>query len=193
MNLRDRILNREYDYLPNPLGLFDPLVQIRAEILEPIRRKLLNESPRISRLSFSEEPCHKHNNFFVSKILKALSKSRLNDYQLYCGKAFYIRYTGRNFCFEEEFSKEVYELRNKKEGFSLQFRIIEETDMGPPALHVLFLIRETDRQGSFFAIKRMLVDELWEKVFEPAGFAYLFGRAVWSSNSEIRRGNFSFR
>jgi hypothetical protein len=186
MNLRDRILNREYDYLPNPLGLFDPLVQIRAEILEPIRRKLLNESPRISRLSFTEEPCHKHNNFFVLKILKSLSKSRLNDYQLHCGKAIYIRYTGRNLCFEEEFSKEVYELRNKKEGFSLQFRIIEETDFGRPALHVLFLIRETDRQGSFFAIKRMLVEDLWQQVLVPSGFAFLYGRAIWSSNSEIR-------
>jgi hypothetical protein len=51
---------------------------------------------------------------------------------------------------------------------------------------VLFLIRETNQQGSFFAIKRMLVDELWAKVLEPAGFAFLYGKAVWSENSEIR-------
>lgn len=192
MNLRERIINRQYDFLSNPLEIFDPLSQMRAKILEPIRRKLLNESPRISRLSFSEEPCHKHNNFFVSKILKALNKSGLKDYKLHCGRAFYNCYTGRNLCFEEEFSKEVYELRNKKEGFRLQFQIMEGNDFGP-FIHTLFLIRETNQQGSFFSIKRMLIEELWKNVLEPAGFFFLVGRAIKSDNSEIRQHHTSGR
>jgi hypothetical protein len=185
MNLRERILNREYDYLPNPLELFDPLVQIRAEILEPLRRHLINESPQISRLYFSEESCQKHYNSFVSKIHKSLRNSRLENYKLHCGKAFYTVYTGSNFSSEKEISEDVFEIRNKQDGLKLQFRIIGESVFGS-AIHVLFLIRETKHQGSFFEIKRMLVEELWKQVLEVAGFAFLYGRAILSSNSEIR-------
>jgi hypothetical protein len=104
---------------------------------------------------------------------------------MHCGQAFSVRYAGHDLRSEEEVAEEVFEIRNIKSGFRLQFRIIEKTSFAP-VIHILFLIRETIHQGSFFAIKRMLVNELWGNVFEPAGFAYLFGRAVWSSNSEIR-------
>jgi hypothetical protein len=181
MSLRESILNHEFEY---PRGFDDPFGRERAKILEPVRRHLHNQSPVISRFTYSETAYLKHQNPFVSKILKALNKSGIRGYSLHCGKALSIRYFGPSLQYEEVHSEEVLEIRNK-EGFRLQFRIIEKTAFGP-ALHILFLIRETSQQGSFFAIKRMLVGELWEKVFEPMGFAYLFGRAVWSSNSEIR-------
>jgi hypothetical protein len=181
MSLRESILNHEFKY---PRGFDDPLGRERSKILEPVRRHLHNQSPVISRFTYSEKACLKHQNPFVAKILKALRKSGIRCYSVHCGKAFSIRYFGPSLQYEEVHSEEVFEIRNK-EGFRLQFRIIEKTAFGP-ALHILFLIRETSQQGSFFAIKRMLVNEPWEKVFEPMGFAYLFGRAVWSSNSEIR-------
>jgi hypothetical protein len=70
----------------------------------------------------------------------------------------------------------------------LQFRIVEGAAFGP-AIHTLFLIRETAQQGSFHAIKRMLVEELWRKVLEPAGFDFLYGPSVWSENAAIRHAS----
>ena len=184
MSLRERILNREFEYVPNPLGLFDPLARERSKILEPVRRQLHNESPPITRFCYSESACIKNKNSFVSKILKALRKSGLRGYSLHTGHAFSLRYYGPSLQYEEEVSEEVFEIRNKDQGFRLQFRIVEKTNLGP-AIHTLFLIRNAAKQGSFHAIKRMLVDEVWEQVLEPAGFSFLYGRAVWSKNSEI--------
>ena len=184
MDLLQRILKSNISFRET-LVSGDLLSRERLKALEALRRKIHNDSPPIARYSYSETVCQKHNHPFVSRILKTLEKSGLQNYSLHTGQAFSIRYYGTSLQFEEEVSEEVFELRNKKEGFRLQFHIIENTAFGT-AIHILFLIRETIQQGSFFAIKRMLVNELWQKVFEPAGFAYLFGRAVWSSNSEIR-------
>jgi hypothetical protein len=187
MDFLERVLANDFSVCEKTINSFDPLAKERAKAFEPVRRAIHNQSSTIARYGFSEAATQTHQNPFVSIILKTLKRSRLEGYSLHCGNAFKILYTGgTNLSREEERSEEVYELRNKKEGFRLQFRIIEETDFGQPALHVLFLIRETDRQGSFFEIKRMLVEELWRQVLELSGFAFLYGRAIWSSNWEIR-------
>jgi hypothetical protein len=186
MDFLERVLANDFSVCDKTINAFDPLAKERAKAFEPVRRAIHNQAPTIIRYGFSDASSHKHQNPIVSKILKTLTRSGLDGYSLHCGNAFKILYTGPSLSHEEESSEEVYELRNKKEGFRLQFRIIEETDFGRPALHVLFLIRETDRQGSFFEIKRMLVEELWRQVLELSGFAFLYGRAIWSSNSEIR-------
>jgi len=185
MDFLERVLANDFRASAKTLNTFDPLAREKAKAFEPVRRAIHNQKPPISRYSYSETACLKHENPFVSKTLKALRESRLEGYSLHSGKAFSTHYAGPDLCFEEEVSEEVFEIRNKDQGFRLQFRIVEKTALGP-ALHVLFLIRETNQQGSFFAIKRMLVDELWAKVLEPAGFAFLYGKAVWSENSEIR-------
>jgi hypothetical protein len=184
MDLRQRILESNFSISSGLLGGGDPLAKERKKVLEPLRREIHNEAPPIIRYSYSETICDNHENFFVSKILKALKKSGLQHYKLHCGEAYHVHFSGRNLCLKEEISEEVFELRNQKEGFSLQFRIVEEFAF--PAIHALFLIRDTKKQGSFFAIKRMLIDDLWLKVLVAAGFGLLFGRAVYSNNSEIR-------
>ena len=184
MDLRQRILESNFSISSGLLGGGDPLARERKKVLEPLRREIHNESPPIIRYSYSEKICDNHEYSFVSKILKALKKSGLQNYKLHCGDAFHIHFSGRNLCLNEEISEEVFELRNQEEGFSLQFRIVEKFAF--PAIHVLFLIRDTKKQGSFFAIKRMLIEDLWLKVLVAAGFGLLFGRAVYSNNSEIR-------
>ena len=183
MDFLDKIYAQDFSLNARTLNSFDPFARERNKVLEPIRRRIHNASPKINRLSYNEKACLKHSNRLVAEILRQLK--RLEGYTMHCGHAFSVRYAGHELRSEEVAAEEVFEIRNIKSGFRLQFRIIEKTAYGP-ALHILFLIRETSQQGSFFVIKRMLVDELWEKVFEPMGFAYLFGRAVWSSNSEIR-------
>jgi hypothetical protein len=185
MDFLERVLANDFSANAKTLNTFDPIAREKARAFEPTRRAIHNLSPPIARYGFSEECCRKHQNPFVSKILKALRKSGLEGYSLHCGKAFSTRYSGPNLSLVEEASEEIFETRNTGQGFRLQFRIVEETAFGP-CLHVLFLIREKNEQGSFFAVKRMLVAELWKRVLEPAGFAFLYGRAVWSGNSEIR-------
>lgn len=185
MDFLERVLANDFSASAKTLDSFDPVARWKAKAFEPVRRAIHNQKPPINRYSYSETACFKHQNLLVSKILKALRESRLKGYSLHCGKAFSVRYTGSDLSYEEEVFEEVFEIKHKNQGFRLQFRIVEKTAFGP-ALHILFLIRETSKQGSFFAIKRMLVGELWKQVLEPAGYAFLFGRAVWSANSEIR-------
>lgn len=185
MSLRESVLNRESYYSPNPLGGFDPLARERSKVLEPVRRQLHNETPPITRYSYSETACTKHHDPFVSKILRALRKTGLQGYRLHTGRAFSVRYYGPSLQYEEEVSEEVFEIRNKDQGFCLQFRIVEVNALGP-AIQTLFLVRETAQQGSFHAIKRMLVGDVWKQILAPAGAALIFGRSVWSENSEIR-------
>jgi len=185
MDFLERVLANDFSASAKTLDSFDPVARWKAKAFEPVRRAIHNQKPPINRYSYSETACFKHQNPFVSKILKALRESRLKGYSLHCGKAFSTHYAGPDLCFEEESSEEIFEIRNKEQGFRLQFRVVGKTALGP-ALHVLFLIREPNQQGSFFAIKRMLVDDLWARVLVPAGFAFLYGRAVWSDNSELR-------
>lgn len=185
MDFLERVLANDFSVCEKTISAFDPLAKERAKAFEPVRRAIHNQSPTITRYGFSESAIQTHQNPFVSKILKALKRSGLEGYSLHCGNAFKILYTGPSLSHEEESSEEVYELRNKKEGFRLQFQIIEGNDFGP-FIHTLFLIRETSQQGSFFSMKRMLIEELWKNVLEPAGFFFLVGRAIKSNNSEIR-------
>lgn len=182
----ERVLANDFSVCDKTINAFDPLAKERAKAFEPVRRAIHNQSPTITRYGFSEAATQTHQNPFVSKILKTLKRSELEGYSLHCGNAFKILYTGPSLSHEVESSEEVFEIRHKKQGFRLQFRIIEKTAYGP-AIHVLFLIRDTSRQGSFYEIKKMLVEELWRHVLEPSGFGFLYGRAVKSQNSEIRK------
>ena len=183
MQLRDRILTSNLSFALG--GGFDPLLKERTKAFEPLRRQLHNESPTVTRFEYSCEQCKIHESPLVSKILTALNQSGLEDYSLCQGKAFSVRYFGSDLRFEEEQSEEVFELKNLEEGFSLQFRIVERETSGA-VIHVLFLKREISHQGCFWQIKRILCDDVWGGILEPAGFDYLFGRAVFSTNSEIR-------
>ena len=184
MQLRDRILASDLSFVRGGFDSFDPLFKERKKALESLRRQLHNECPSVTRFEYSCEQCKSHKSPLVAKILTALNQSGLQDYSLYQGKAFSVRYFGSDLRFEEEQSEEVYELRSKKEGFSLQFRIVEK-ECGA-VIHVLFLKRATSHQGCFWQIKRILCDEVWGGILEPAGFHYLYGRAVFSTNSEIK-------
>jgi hypothetical protein len=193
MDFLERVLANDFSVCKKTINSFDPLAKERAKAFEPVRRAIHNQSPTITRYGFSDAASHTHQNPFVSKILKTLKRSGLEGYSLHCGNAFKILYTGTNLSREEERSEEVFEIRNKKQGFRLQFRIVDGDSFGRPFIHTLFLIRETGQQGSFFAIKRMLIKELWKNVLEPAGFFFLVGRAIKSDNSEIRHHHTSGR
>lgn len=185
MELRDRILASDLSFVRGRIDSFDPMLKERTKALESLRRKLHNENPPVTRFDYSADECKSHQNPRVSRIIAALSQSGLKKYRLYLGKAFSIKYFGQNLRFEKEQSEEVFDLRSKKEGFSLQFRIVErESDSA--VIHVLFLKREMTNQGSFWQLKRILCDEVWGGILEPVGFQFLFGKAIWSSNSEIR-------
>ena len=185
MKLRDRILASDLSFVCGRIDSFDPMLKERRKALESLRRKLHNENPPVTRFDYSADECKSHQNPRLSGIIAALSQSGLKKYSLHLGKAFSVRYFGPDLRFEEEFSEEVFEIKNNKEGFSLQFRIVERESSGA-VIHALFVTREIGHQGCFWQIKRILCDEVWGGILESAGFQFLFGKAIWSSNSEIR-------
>lgn len=185
MDFFQSMLANEFGLHPRTLDSFDVVGREREKCLEPLRRYQRNQCPPVDRYEFSASECRNHSDPLVRGIINALRKPGLGKYTLHTGKAFFTHYDGPRFQLKTTREEEVFQLLNKKEGLVLQFRIVEGFSFGS-AVYVLFLIRDTDRQGSYHEIKRMLLDELWGQILEPAGFAMICGKAIWSLNSEIR-------
>lgn len=165
---------------------FDPIAALRQKHLGSIEKRLQNENPYYSKVEFSEKSLVGHYFPPVQKILNALRKGKLNGYKLYSGEAEQHLFDEAD-NFRETIKKhDVFCLRNKEQGVSLEFRLssAEETAR---YIHILFFKRDPKRQGSFHENKRLLVKELGHFFLEVLEYDYLFGRSTWSSNSEIRR------
>lgn len=154
------------------------------QIKRTLERHQHNLASPYDSCEYSPDSCESHSNKWIGKIISNLRHGRLKDYTLHEGKAYFTRYEGHDLEFKLKESIDVFELKNKKNGFVLQFRIEESFPIGA-AVHVLMLTRDTQMQGDYFTLKRMLFTELWSGIFEPIGFAMIYGRAVWSENSEI--------
>lgn len=152
---------------------------------EILHRQKHNQSPPIDSHEYLNEECEDHPNALICRIIDNLRTSNLDGYSLYKGKAYCTVYYGPFLRYKKNEEIEVFRISNENKGFVLDFRIQENMQMGP-CVFVLMLTREAQMQGNFYTLKRMLVDELWQQVFEPAGYAMMFGRASWSENSEVR-------
>lgn len=186
VNVRASFLTSALRYNHQFAEKFDLLAKEEAAVSERLRRKKHNEKPPLNRLEFEAEALGHSEDDRINRLLKILKASELKEYTLHQGRAFYTFYSGSNLMNETERHSIVFEFRNVESGLSLQFDFAESDKQSDFLIHVLWLKRETNHQGSFFAIKRMIVAELWQRVFVPAGAGCLYGRAVWSSNSEIR-------
>ena len=186
VNLRAPFLTSALRYSHQFAEKFDLLAQEEVAVSERLRRKKHNENPPLNRLEFEAEALGHSKDDRINRLLTILKVSGLKEYTLHQGRASYTLYEGADLMNETERHSIVFEFRSVKSGLSLQFDFAESDGNSDFLIHVLLLKRETNRQGSFFAIKRMIVAELWQRVFVPAGAGCLYGRAVWSSNSEIR-------
>ena len=171
------------------LGSLDPATKSALRrslgIEEILVRQAHNQDPPLNRHEYEEGECQSHPNPLCSQIIKNLKKPELKGYKLQKGNAFYTQYHGPRLQFKSEQSVEVFRVTNKNKGLALDFRIEERFPMGP-SVFVLMLTRTTSMQGDYYGLKRMLISQLWQEVFKPSGFAMIFGRARWSSNSAIR-------
>jgi hypothetical protein len=118
MDFLDKIYAQDFSLNANTLNSFDPFARERNKVLEPIRRRIHNASPKINRLSYNEKACLKHSNRLVTEILRQLK--RLEGYTMHSGQAFSVRYAGHELRSEEVAAEEVFEIRNIKSGSRLK-------------------------------------------------------------------------
>ena len=165
---------------------FDPVAAMRKKLLEPIKNRINPDSSFYSQIQFSETALCGHHAPQVRKILNALRKGKLEGYKLFRGEAIHHQYEESNGYRETIRKQEVFRLKNHGQGVELEFRLSSEEE-NARYVHILFFKRDPMRQGSFHENKRLLVIELGDFFLDVLGYDYLFGRATWSSNSEVRR------
>jgi hypothetical protein len=164
---------------------FDPVAAMRKKLLEPIKNRISPESSYYSQIQFSETALGGHHSPPVRQLLNALRKGKLEGYKLFRGEATHHQYEESNGYRETIRKQEVFRLINEDQGVELEFRLSSEEENVRYA-QILFFKRRPNRQGSFHENKRLLVKELGHFFLEVLGYDYLYGRATWSSNSEIR-------
>jgi hypothetical protein len=78
----------------------------------------------------------------------------------------------------------IYKVFDPNSGFSIEYR--PDVLFGSKSAYVLFFKREKEKQGNYFEFKKFIKDEISPLLFNEADYEYILGKAIWSSNSEIR-------
>jgi hypothetical protein len=128
---------------------------------------------------FDIHPLSRHYKGRINEILAGIREKNL-PLKLFAGEA-KIRST------KPHPPAEVWKLADGK---GMEFQFIIQEDEGKPfenygVLHAMWLKVDVAIQGAFWRLKRF-----WEQVadllLEKCGYSFIYGRAVWSSNSQIK-------
>jgi hypothetical protein len=144
-----------------------------------------NLKRQFDRLVFEAMPLKSHSNGFIQRILSRIKETGLIQYELYKGRAERLKYCGEFLQDQENLFFPAFLLRNEAEGVNLKFDL-HSREYGL-LVHALFIERDNELQGNFFAMRRTIVREAWQTILEPSGAAALAGRAMFSLNSTIRK------
>ena len=150
----------------------NPLIQELQNILA------VNSETTFSRLEYCKEEVSEVDN----EIVKAV-KCENREFKVYKGKGYIprINLKTKDQYFEE---RDLIKIRDDKNGFTFQFSINLQQEA--KHIYVVFLERDTLLQGNFYEVKKFIHGPLSRIFFDVLGFDSLMGKAVWSSNSEVR-------
>jgi hypothetical protein len=138
----------------------------------------VNNETTFSKLEYRNEELSEDSN----EIVKAV-KSENREFKVFKGKGFIprINLKTKDQYFEE---RDLIKIRDDKNGFTFQFSINLQQEA--KHIYVVFLERDTLLQGNFYEAKKFIHGPLSRIFFDALGFDSLMGKAVWSSNSEVR-------
>jgi hypothetical protein len=124
---------------------------------------------------FAEHPITSHDEPRIAEILDGIRAHNL-PLKLYAGEA------GFKDPQPSDEKQKIWKLAN---GEGMEFQFVIDCDSGKPLIHAIWLKVEVEKQGSFFAVRRFF-EQVAALLLEHCGYPYLYGRAVWSSNSRIK-------
>jgi hypothetical protein len=78
----------------------------------------------------------------------------------------------------------IWKICDPEKGFSCEFRI--DTSKNKISCYVLFLKRIKEQQGNFYEFKHFVINQIKLIFLDFLQYEYLIGRAIYSTNSEIR-------
>lgn len=130
---------------------------------------------QINEPIFKAHPISEHPKPRIAEILNGIRALNL-PLKLFVGEATYQNHK------PTDEKLEVWKLANG-DGFEFQFYM--DCDNGKLPIHAIWLRCETEKQGSFFAVRRFF-EQVAALLLEHCGYPFIYGRAVWSSNSRIR-------
>jgi hypothetical protein len=138
----------------------------------------VNNETTFSKLEYRNEELSEDSN----EIVKAV-KSENREFKVFKGKGFIprINLKTKDQYFEE---RDLIKIRDDKNGFTFQFS--RNLQQEAKHIYVVFLERDTLLQGNFYEAKKFIHGPLSRIFFDALGFDSLMGKAVWSSNSEVR-------
>ena len=151
----------------------NPLIQEFDEMMK------INNGMIFSKMEYDENELNAESG---NEVVDAIKKEN-DDFKVYKGKGFIprvcLRTKGKYFD-----ERELFKLRDDKNGFTFQFSLMKHEEARH--IYVVFLEKDTHLQGNFYEAKRFIQGPLSRIFFDTLGFDSLMGRAVWSSNSEVR-------
>jgi len=78
----------------------------------------------------------------------------------------------------------IWKLYDSEKGFSCEFRV--DTQRNKTSCYVLFFKRIKEQQGNFYEFKHFVINQIKPIFLDFLQYDYLIGRAIYSTNSEIR-------
>ena len=133
----------------------------------------------IDEPNFSVHSLSRHYNRRINEILDGIKENKL-PLKLFAG-------TARIRSKKSYPPVEVWKLADEN-GMELQFVIQEDKGSSHDeygVIHAMWLKVDVAKQGGFWSLKRF-----WQQVadllLEKCGYSFIYGRAIWSSNSRIR-------
>ena len=78
----------------------------------------------------------------------------------------------------------IWKIYDSEKGFSCEFRV--DTQKNKTSCYVLFFKRIKEQQGNFYEFKHFVINQIKPIFLDFLEYDYLIGRAIYSTNSEIR-------
>lgn len=143
--------------------------------------KLNKENTTYLALEYQKEPLSEGHSVEGDLLIRGMRNLSL-PYDVYAGHALMEQVTYQMEIYHRK--DPIFKIHDPESGFSMEYR--PDSLFGSKSAYVLFFKREKEKQGNYFEFKKFIKSQISPLLFTEAGYEYILGKAIWSSNSEIR-------
>ena len=143
--------------------------------------KINRENTLYTDLEYQKTPLSEGQSNEGDLLIKGLKRLGLS-FEVYCGHALMEQATyDLNIIHRKD---PIFKIYDPRSGFSVEYR--PDVLYGCKCAYILFFKRTKDKQGNYYEFKKFIKHEISPLLFQEGNCEYILGKAVWSSNSEIR-------
>jgi hypothetical protein len=143
--------------------------------------KINSNHTTYAELKYDNKQLNKGDSVVGDKLLCGLKLMGLK-YEVFSGSAIKERL---NYNMEIYLTKDpIFKIISYDTGFSMEYR--PDVLYGEKSAYILFFKRDINKQGNFFEFKKFILQHMKPLLFEHCDYRFIAGKAIWSSNSEIR-------